>query len=162
MSRLEFHTDEDEIPDDDSDGATHVYLYGARPKRICSASIGGTLDLAVRRLGVGVDPIAFDFLSIAMGATVADTFIDRSIYSGNGWSREMALQIPLARPSAWHAIVEELEQALNFLSGDQWQLSFTDCGKEPPTRRRSCAVTGLTSGLDPPTASACSPAGWTA
>jgi len=134
MNRLEFHTDEVEIPDDDVDGETHVYLYGPRPKRVGTASIGRTLDLAVRRLGVAVDPIAFDFLSIALGVVAADTFIDRSTYSGNGWSREMALNIPLARPTAWRAVAEELEQALGFLSGDQWKLSFTEGGKEPPTK----------------------------
>lgn len=134
MNRLEFHTDEDDIPDDDADGSVHVYLYGSRPKRIGSASIGRTLDLAVRRLGVGVDPIAFDFLSIALGVVAADTFIDRSTYSGNGWSREMSLQVPLARPTAWQAVAGELEQALGFLSGDQWKLSFTDGGKEPPSK----------------------------
>jgi hypothetical protein len=134
MNKLEFHTDEDEISDSDIDGAVHVFLYGSRPKRIGSASIGRTLNLAVRRLGVGVDPIAFDFLSIALGIVAADTFIDRSTYSGNGWSREMSLKIPLARPTAWQAVAEELEQALCFLSGDQWKLSFTNGGKEPPTK----------------------------
>lgn len=134
MNRLDFHTDEAEIPDNDADGAVHVYLYGSRPKRIGSASIGRTLDLAVRRLGVAVDPIAFDFLSIALAVVAADTFVDRSRNSGNGWSRELSLSIPLARPTAWQAVAGDLERALGFLSGDQWKLSFTDGGKTPPSR----------------------------
>ncbi len=134
MNRIEFQTDEAKIPDDDADSSIHVFLYGSRPKRIGSASIGGRLELAVRRLGVGVDPIAFDFLSIALGVIAADTFIDRSGNSGNGWSREMALRIPLARPASWQAVARELEEALGFLSGDRWKLSFTEGGKEPPSK----------------------------
>ena len=134
MNRIEFHTDEDAIPDEDTEGTLQVYLYGSRPKRSGSASIGRTLDLAVRRLGVGVDPVAFDFLSISLGVVAADTFIDRSTHSGNGWSRDLSLTIPLAQPAAWEAVRGALEQALGFLSGDQWNLSFTKGGRNPPSK----------------------------
>lgn len=134
MNRLAFHVDDDPIPATDVGGTAHVLLYGPRPKRLGSGSIGGKLDLAVRRLGVPVNPVAFDFLSIALAVVAADTFVDRGTWAANGWARELELEVPLARPAVWQDVASDLERALRFLSGDIWKLSFRSGGKEPPLK----------------------------
>lgn len=134
MIKLKFHVDEASVPAADVVGTVHVHLFGSRPAREGTGSIGKKLEKAVTRLGASVDPVAFDFLSIALAVVAADTFISREAHSANGWSRDLALEIPLARPAVWRGVVGELEQALRFLSGDQWTLSFSEGGKEPPSK----------------------------
>ncbi|WFU04519.1 hypothetical protein QA648_27440 (plasmid) [Rhizobium sp. CB3171] len=134
MSKLVFHIDESRIPAADEEGTSHVFLYGPRPIRSGSGSIGRRLELAVERLGVVISPAAFDFLSIALAVVAADTFVNREAFSGNGWTRDLDLDIPLARPSVWQKVRAELEHSLNFLSGDKWTLNFVADGAEPPTK----------------------------
>lgn len=134
MNKLIFHIDETKIPTTDVANTTHVFLYGARPPRLGTGSIGRKLDLAVKRLGVVIDSTAIDFLSIALSVIAADTFVNRETWSANGWAREISLDIPLYRPDVWKTVASDLERALNFLSGDRWALSFRNQGFEPPTK----------------------------
>lgn len=134
MSELVFEIDETRIPRTDTSNTTHVLLYGSRPPRLGTGAIGGTLELAVRRLGVEVGPHAIDFLSIALAVVAADTFVSRETYSANGWTREFRLDIPLASPEIWLNVANDLEQALNFLSGDHWTFTFRSSGMRPPNR----------------------------
>lgn len=132
MSRLIFHASEVGIPLTDSVDTIHVSLYGGRPLRPGTGSIGGKLRIAVARLGVEIDPKAFDFLSIALAVIAADTFVNRETHSANGWARHLQLEIPLGDPEGWQEVKEDLECALNFLSGDSWTLSFRSGGLRPP------------------------------
>lgn len=147
MNRLTFHVDEAAAPTSDTSGTLHVVLYGSRPPRVGAGSIGGPLELAVARLGSPVDPIAFDFLSIALSVVAADTFVARDERAADGWARELTLSIPLARPATWEPVRTDLERALGFLSGDRWTFSFSEGGKEPPSRtailRRSRTHIGI-------------------
>ncbi len=148
MNNVVFHIDEAKIPSIDQPNTIHVHLFGARPSRLGTASIGGRLELAVKRLGVVIDQNAFDFLSIALAVVAADTFVNREKYSANGWAREFSLDIPIAHPEVWKDVVSDLESALNFLSGDRWTLSFREGGVVPPNleavlrRYRSHIATG--------------------
>ncbi|WP_182084301.1 Qat anti-phage system QueC-like protein QatC [Aureimonas sp. ME7] len=132
MNRLVFHVDEEDVPVPGGSDTVHVHLYGRRPKHPGTASIGGSLEVAIARLGVPVAPLAFDFLSIALAVVAADTFVDRSRFGTNGWSRELALEVPLCRPGPWSAVAGDIERALAFLSGDTWRLTFVDGGRAPP------------------------------
>lgn len=134
MNKLVFHIDETKIPPSDAPNTTHVFLYGSRPARLGTASIGRRLEKAVTRLGVVVDPIAFDFLSIALAVVAADTFVNRETWSADGWTREITLDVPLSRPDIWKNVASDLASALNFLSGDRWTLSFRAGGMKPPTK----------------------------
>lgn len=133
MTELVFHVDEATVPPNNTAGRIEVFLYGASPPRPGMGSAGHRVELAVKRLGLSIDPLAFDFLTIALAVISADTFVDRASHSGNGWARELSLTIPVARPNAWQGVATELQQALNFLSGDTWTLQLVSGGKRPPT-----------------------------
>jgi hypothetical protein len=134
-----------------------VLLYGRRPPFARTACVGGPVLKEVRRLGVSVSQRTFDFLTIAMAVTAADTFVDRRT-AADGWARELDLDIPLFDPSPWQAVTSLLAKALGFLSGDQWSLNFVSGGPERPTpqlrgsRRMSLAdhdcVSLFSGGLD--------------
>ena len=134
MTRLVFDDDADRLPSGshgNSSGVVPVLLYGRRPPGQGTACVGGPVTSAVRRLGVPAHHLAFDFLTIAMAVTAADTFVDRK-QAADGWARELALEIPLADPAPWEKVKLTLQAALNFLSGDIWSFTFTDRGPRPP------------------------------
>lgn len=132
MNRLVFHPDESTLPAVTQDGRIDVVLYGPRPMRQGTGSVGNQLPSAIAELGVKVDERAFDFLTIAMAVIAADTFIERSRWAANGWSREIELDIPLAQRAIWSPVLPTLKRALDFLSGDQWSISVRAGGPRPP------------------------------
>lgn len=142
MIEICFHHDPDRLPHE-SQGLIPVLMYGRRPPRDGSCSIGGPVHAAIRRLGVPVDSKAFDFLTIAMAVTAADTFVNREHCAADGWSREFRLRIPLFDPAPWMPILPLLEKALHFLSGDQWSIELLPDGLGTPVPQRRGRLTQL-------------------
>lgn len=108
-----------------------IFLYGARSPVSGGRAIGGPLLAEVRRLGLGVPEIAFDFLTLALAVTAADTFVQRE-EAADGWCRELHLVVPVTNPSAWAPVVHNLQDALRFLSGDMWSIEIRPGGRPPP------------------------------
>lgn len=98
-----------------------------------------TID-SIRDTGVRIEPKAFDFFSIAMAVTAADSFAPRD-YSPNAWARRLSLTIPLFKPEFWQPVKNDLEKCLGFLTGDEWSLTFIDGGMAPPAPKASRKVT---------------------
>lgn len=109
----------------------HLYGQGAQPNM---ATIGGPVLDVVSRITTPVNPVAFDFLSLSLAVTAADTFANRREAS-DGWTRDIRLVVALADPGRWEAAIPLLERALRFLSGDQWTLEFTEGGETRPVPR---------------------------
>lgn len=114
-------------------GRVLVHLYGASAQPGMGAIGGPVLDV-VSRISTPVDPVAFDFLSLSLAVTAADTFTDRR-EAADGWARDIRLVVALTDPGRWKPAVPLLERALRFLSGDQWALEFTDGGEARPLPR---------------------------
>lgn len=86
--------------------------------------LGATLADRVRRQIPGApSAAAWDFMSIAMSVFAADRFVVRS-GSPNGWTRVIALDVAVVDPAPWTAQASELAEALRFLTGDVWHLTF--------------------------------------
>ncbi|MEQ9330211.1 Qat anti-phage system QueC-like protein QatC [Thalassobaculum sp.] len=135
MTDLVFHHEPDQLPPG-VPGIVPVLMYGRRPPRRGTASIGGPVRAAVRRLGVPVHRRAFDLLTIAMAVTAADTFVDRKA-SDDGWARVLRLRLPLSHPAPWLPVIPMLEEALRFLSGDLWTIEILPDGPvRPPPQTR--------------------------
>jgi hypothetical protein len=134
VSKLVYHCDDSTLPAIPDDGRLDVVLYGPRPMRQATGSVGNRLPSAIAGLGVRVDERAFDFLSIALAVIAADTFVDRGRWAANGWSREFEIDIPLSQPAVWAPILPILKRALDFLSGDQWAISVRSGGPRPPSQ----------------------------
>lgn len=98
-----------------------------------------TID-SIRDSGVKINPTAFDFFSIAMAVTAADSFAPREL-SPNAWARQLVLTIPLFNPDIWRPCERDLEKCLGFLTGDEWSLTFTVGGIAPPAPKASRKVT---------------------
>src|SRR6202030_3556104 len=117
MTCLVFHTKEDTLPIQPNQNI-HVWLYGATPPYPHAGIIGHQVLDYASRLTVRPSLAAFDFVSIALAVTAADTFVLRS-EAPNCWNRTFELVLPLAQPDRWKAVQPELEKTLRFLSNDQ-------------------------------------------
>ena len=114
-------------------GRISVQLYGANAQPHM-ATIGGPVLDVVSRIALPVDPVAFDFLSLSLAVTAADTFANRR-EAADGWSRDIRMVVALADPKRWNPAIPLLQKALRFLSGDQWAVEFKRGGQTPPTPR---------------------------
>ena len=68
--------------------------------------------------------IGADILVVAAHVHVADTRISRSTESQDAWTREIRLVIPVSDPARWRVAAPILVRALNFLTGDRWDVGF--------------------------------------
>ncbi len=69
------------------------------------------------------NPIALDFVILASAVYALDKTIARET-SEDGWTREFALCLPVSNPARWRAAAPALAEAITFLTGDRWRLSF--------------------------------------
>ena len=72
-----------------------------------------------------VNALNADFARIAVMVYAADRSVVRAVGSVNWTSRDYALTVPVSAPEAWSSIRERLAESLWFLSGDNWDLTFT-------------------------------------
>jgi 7-cyano-7-deazaguanine synthase in queuosine biosynthesis len=66
--------------------------------------------------GLAPPAVAVDFLRFAAAVFCADKLAIRP----GTWTRDINLDVPVRDPDRWHAIVQQLDATLSFLSGDEW------------------------------------------
>ena len=77
-----------------------------------------------KKLGVSTLPAEIeDLLVVALSVYAADLSVPRSI-SEDRWTRSMTLHVPVFDLHTWQHASQQLKSALEFLSGDIWNLSF--------------------------------------
>lgn len=85
--------------------------------------------------------LGFDFLLISAITYGIDDLFSREKYSFNGWTREFEVEIPVNEVDAWTPVADKLADALMFLTGDHWVISFSRLDArmyvERANRRRS-------------------------
>ncbi|WP_439882196.1 Qat anti-phage system QueC-like protein QatC [Pontibacter sp. MBLB2868] len=68
---------------------------------------------------------AFDLFFLAACAYGIDRLIERRPYSTDGWSRELKMTVPVIDLSVWSGKEQETGNILSFLTGDYWEVEFT-------------------------------------
>jgi hypothetical protein len=111
-----------------------VCMYGAPVPGRGIASIGHRVRAEVRRFGRRVPQEAYDFLTVALAVTAADTFVNRE-NAADGWARDIELLVRVGSPAPWSAVTPILEEALKFLSGDTWKIVIQPNGPQSPPRQ---------------------------
>ena len=101
---------------DEGIAAMALYQHGSR---VCALDIQFSVLRALRN----PNPIALDFLVLASAVYTLDKTIVRDT-AGDGWTREIALSIPVSDPVSWNAAAPGLTEAITFLTGDRWRLAF--------------------------------------
>lgn len=89
--------------------------------------IGNNLGFSTERLESyclsSWQPVVFDALLVAAAVEFCDRIKRRPAL---GWGREIELRVPVHDPSRWSSkgVSDSLMDALNFLTGDRWQITF--------------------------------------
>ena len=114
--------------------------------------VGALVPAAVSSLGLRPNARAWDFLSIALATVAADEACPRHV-SADGWTRQISVLIAVVDPTFWAGQASALQEALRFVTGDIWSLSFMDGGFLPasparPPARTENAVCLLSGGMD--------------
>lgn len=131
--------------------ALRVVLYGqGKPGQ--DASAGEAVRQTIKRKGLVPSARAWDFLTIALSALVADGAALRS-ESPDGWTRELNLTIAVLDPVFWQGQAGNITEALAYLTTDRWSLHFIAGGEPVPSPRKQRmpdedAVVLLSGGLD--------------
>lgn len=147
MTTVYCHSDLTTLPARSAD-VFPVLLYGISDSNV-HASIGNAALSALRRLPKKPSIQSFDFLSIALAVTAADTFVDRGD-APDRWCRDLKLMVALRDPAPWLSVAATLEAALRFLTGDSWSLEFHTGGLPPPelNKRRTALTTVIPGNTD--------------
>jgi len=66
-----------------------------------------------------------DLLVVANTIYLVDQLVPRSYFPDN-WTRELSVVIPVENALLWNEVSALLSDALQFLTGDKWQLAFND------------------------------------
>lgn len=104
-------------------------------------TFGYTLREDLRKKGT-IDPIKWDFLTIALGVSAADYAVRRDT-TFDGWTRRIELTISVVYPDIWEPkLISELQNCLMILTGDVWELHIIGNGpaQSESTKRRSFAT----------------------
>lgn len=129
---VHFQTDEISPTAIIADNGRLVRLYGTCHHIDKAGFIGKSLPDRVERLGAPTSTTAFDFLTISMAVTAADTFFRRDDVADDGWARDFDVHLPLVQPDKWTAVKPLLQKILNFLTGDHWDFTFLPNGPSKP------------------------------
>lgn len=146
-----FCAPKDHIPEARRSDVTYFSMYGHDGLPDVS-TVGGSLVDDIRRAGVAPGARSWDFLSLALAVNAADHAVERSV-SADGWTRMIDLVVVLYDPEPFEELTEEIQDALRFLTGDFWHLSFLEGGYPPPVPKERVfhdadCISLLSGGLD--------------
>jgi len=117
------------------------------------STIGTSLIDELRRDGIQASNASWDFLTLALAVNAADHAVLRS-RSADGWTRTIDLHVVLYEPAPFQGLATEIQQALRFLTGDFWTITFLSGGYPPPipknrsVNKHANCVSLLSGGLD--------------
>ncbi|MHA8059030.1 Qat anti-phage system QueC-like protein QatC [Aquirufa nivalisilvae] len=88
--------------------------------------------------------VKFDFFLISAIVYGVDNLLCRAIYSNDGWTRDIDVEFPVNNLASWIGKEEKLKQILDFLTGDNWSVSFRKLEQvtlfHPRTNRRHSKI----------------------
>lgn len=100
----------------------------------------------LKALSLSPSELGVDLLVVAAHVHAADTRIARATEAQDAWTREIRLVVPVSDPDLWAGAAPILVRALNFLTGDRWQVGF----RKRPRHYHSLAPSLPLSLLPPP------------
>lgn len=114
-----------------------VVESGRRARKGCIAfDLGGDVRFSMAALESFAfarwEAVTHDALIVAAAVEYADKIVKRP---SHGWARRLTLRIPVHDPARWNApnVAGALHDAVGFLTGDVWAISFVKRAKAEPS-----------------------------
>lgn len=79
---------------------------------------------SLRKLNVLPSETGIDLLLLALHVHIADIRLNRRTCSEDGWTRQIAVVVPVSEPDRWRSATATLKTMLRFLTGDHWEFEF--------------------------------------
>lgn len=118
------HSESTKLVRQDPYGVLATIDFLNQDKTIKNRYGGGALR-GLSKIGLRPSETALDLLFLAIAVYVADNRINRKMHAQDGWTREIDLYLPVAKPDFWNSnIVNIIQKALRFLTGDIWRVYF--------------------------------------
>ena len=132
------------------DGAADALVLDLLPTAAAS-TISASLEQLVERAGP-LRPAARELLLLASAVYIGDKVTPRND-APDRWTRSFTMHAPASDPALWETAAPELREALQFLTGDHWDLRWrqeatTIHRVRPRMRSRYDAVCLFSGGLD--------------
>lgn len=85
------------------------------------------------------EPVVYDAMLVAGAVEFADKILRRPALT---WQREIALRLPVHDPAQWsdRIVADALQEALAFLTGDVWEISFYKRSVSMNAPRQVCFI----------------------
>lgn len=72
------------------------------------------------------ESVAFDFLFFSVLIYNIDRFVNRHIFSLEGWTREIeVINLPIIHKSEFQRLKLQIDNVISFLTGDYWNINYT-------------------------------------
>jgi 7-cyano-7-deazaguanine synthase in queuosine biosynthesis len=81
-----------------------------------------------------VDAKALDFLIVAATVYAVDKIVPRD-KANDRWTRVLNVTLPVQHVAEWNAAKDSLQDAISFLTGDTWNLTFSQANRPFQSRR---------------------------
>lgn len=73
---------------------------------------------------------SLDILFFSIYIHLLDNLLPRNVLAVDNWQREIKVRIPVSEPSIWNQNVLKIIEALNFLTGDEWDIEFYELSEK--------------------------------
>lgn len=76
------------------------------------------------------DKKSLDILFFSIYIHLIDNLLPRNKLAVDNWQREIQVKIPVSEPLRWNQNVNTIIEALNFLTGDEWNIEFYELNEQ--------------------------------
>lgn len=126
-----------------------LFSYADNDHRV---SVGSSIKKEIIKRKLKPDKRTWDLLAISLSVIAADLSVRRNL-SPDGWTRDLELIIAVDDPDFWNSQKTLLEQQLQFLTTDLWDITFRKGNLIPeipssPSMPLDDCVSLLSGGLD--------------
>ena len=73
---------------------------------------------------------SLDILFFAIYVHLIDNLLPRDILAVDNWQREIRIKIPVSDPLLWNNRKQIIIEALDFLTGDEWNIEFYELSEK--------------------------------
>lgn len=73
---------------------------------------------------------SLDILFFAIYVHLIDNLLPRDILAVDNWQREIRIKVPVSDPLLWNNRKQIIIEALDFLTGDEWNIEFYELSEK--------------------------------
>lgn len=126
----------------ETDNSKCIYIPSGNNK-ISDKSLQDNISWLIKEKHLNPSDEVTEFLNAAVSVYTADQLVSRDQHGFQNWSRYLKLYLPVVNLDKWKHAKEDFQSALNFLTGDHWELFLRSRQSGPHTPKKSESDTNI-------------------